>query len=167
MRASVIFESRREWGDFGVLALRLGLAVLVFFAGITKFVGTLPIGTLVVFTQAGIPEETAQPLVSTVGVLEILVGLSLVGGLLVRLAALPILAINIWVLAFAWVFQSIFASVFEGAGQPAALGADLALFFAMKDVAIIGAALLLLIYGAGRYSLDAHIAARLRRPAGK
>lgn len=137
------------------------------FAGITKFVGTLPTGTLVVFTQAGIPENVAKPLVSVVGILEILTGVALILGLLVRLAAIPILAVTLWVLANTSVFQGVLSSVFQGAGQPAALGGDLGVFFTVKDVAIVGAAFFFLICGAGKLSVDHYIDARLQRGKGK
>ncbi len=150
-----------------MLVLRLGLAVLMLFAGTTKFVGTLPTGTLVVFTQAGMPENLAKPLVSIVGVLEILAGIALILGLLVRLAAIPVLAITLWVLAYTSVFKGILSSVFQRAGEPAALGGDLGVFFAVKDVAIVGAALFFLICGAGKLSVDHYIDARLQRGKGK
>lgn len=167
MQLSIIFRTKTEWVHHGILALRLGLAALMFFAGITKFVGMLPIGTFVVFTQAGIPEDAAKPLVSVVGVVEILAGISLVSGFLVRLATIPILAITLWVLAKTSVFEGILSSIFQGAGQPAALGGDLGVFFTVKDVAVVGAALLLLICGAGRISLDHYIDVRLRGREGK
>lgn len=167
MELSIIFRTKTEWIDFGILALRLGLAGLMLFAGITKFVGMLPTGTFVVFTQAGISEGVAKPLVSVVGVFEILTGIALILGLLVRLAAVPILAITLWVLAATSVFQAIMSSVFQGAGQPAALGGDLGVFFTVKDVAVVGAALLLLICGAGKFSLDHRIDVRLQRSRGK
>jgi len=149
------------------LILRLGLAVVMLFAGITKFVGTLPTGTLVIFTQAGISEGFARPLVSVVGVIEILTGIALILGFLVRLAAIPILAVTLWVLGNTSVFQGILSSIFQGAGQPPALGADLGVFFTIKDVAIVGAALFFLICGAGKLSVDHYIDARLQRREGK
>lgn len=167
MQLSIIFRTKTEWVHHGILALRLGLAALMFFAGITKFVGMLPVGTLVVFMQAGIPESTARPLVSVVGVVEILAGIALVSGFLVRLAAIPILAITLWVLAKTSVFQAIMSSVFQGAGQPAALGGDLGVFFTVKDVAVVGAAMLLLICGAGRLSLDHYIDVRVQKREGR
>lgn len=167
MEASIIFRTKLEWVHFGILVLRLGMAGVMLFAGVSKFLGTLPTGTFVVFTQGGIPEDVAKPLVSVVGVIEILAGISLILGFLVRLAAIPILAITLWVLAKTSVFQGILSSVFEGAGQPPALGGDLGIFFAVKDVAFVGAALLLLISGAGRLSLDHYIDARLQRREGK
>jgi uncharacterized membrane protein YphA (DoxX/SURF4 family) len=81
----------------------------------------------------------------------------------VRLASIPILAITLWVLAKASVFQGILASIFEGAGQPAALGGDLGIFFAVKDLAFVGAALLLLFHGAGKLSMDHYIDVKLVR----
>ena len=149
------------------MILRLGLAVVMLFAGITKFVGTLPTGTLVIFTQAGISEGFARPLVSVVGVIEILTGIALILGFLVRLAAIPILAVTLWVLGNTSVFQGILSSIFQGAGQPPALGADLGVFFTIKDVAIVGAALFFLICGAGKLSVDHYIDARLQRREGK
>jgi len=167
LEPSVIFRTKTEWIHYGILILRLGFAAVMLFAGITKFVGTLPTGTFVVFTQAGISENLARPLVSVVGVIEILAGMSLILGFLVRLAAVPILAITVWVLAKASVFQGIFSSVFQAAGQPAALGGDLGIFFTVKDVALVGAALLLFTVGPGRLSVDHYIGARLQRRKAK
>ncbi len=125
MKARVIFRTIPESSHFGILVLRIGVATVMLFAGVTKLVGTLPTGTFVTFTQAGIPESIAKPLVSVVGVFEILTGIALILGLLVRLATIPIIVITLWVLANTSVFTGIMSSVFQGAGQPAALGADL------------------------------------------
>lgn len=154
-----IFQTKPKLVDLAVLLLRFGVAVTMLYAGIGKFNG-LRIGTFSVFTQAGISEGAATILVQVVGVLEVLAGITLVMGLLLRPTAVLILAINLWVLVKTPVFEGIFSSVFKGAGLPATLGGSLGIFFTIKDTAFIGAALLFLIYGAGKYSLDHRIATK-------
>lgn len=49
---SIIFRAKVEkLADVSVLLLRIFMAILMFFAGVTKFVGFLPIGTFVVLPQ--------------------------------------------------------------------------------------------------------------------
>ena len=101
------------------------------------------VGTIAYASQAGVPLATL--LVPAAGVLAIIGGLSVLLGYRARLGA--------WLLVVFLVPVTLAMHKFWGVSDPATVQIQMAHF--MKNVSMIGAALLIANFGAGPLSLDA------------
>lgn len=137
--ATKIFATAREKGDVAALILRLGLAVPFLVAGIGKFGPTKKMVSGM-FMMAGFPAGLAETLTTLFGALEVLSGVLLIIGLLTRLAA-------IWQIFVLLSALSFFRFDLMHPMAPAI----------WKDPGLLGGAIAILLYGAGRYSVDASV----------
>ncbi len=124
--------------DAATLILRLLASFPFIYAGIGKF-GPYNAMVTGLLQKVGFPAATASSMTIVIGTLEILSGIGLILGLFTRLVALfqLIIPLSGW-----FIFK------FDLNQGPAI----------WKDPTLMGAAIFLLIFGAGRYSLDARIA---------
>ena len=120
--------------DFGSLVARVLLAVIFIVAGWGK-IGAGYAGTQQYMENMGVPGA----LLPLVILLELGGGLGLLAGLLTRFAAA---ALGLFSLATALIFHTDFAAPMQG-------------ILFMKNLAIAGGMLMLCLYGAGGYSIDA------------
>jgi putative oxidoreductase len=130
------------------LAGRVLLATIFLLSAFMKFFNY---GEIVSYADAaGLPNPTVM--VAIGGVVELLGGLSLVAGLLTRIGAL---ALTVFLVLAAYYFHDFW--LFTGAER------QIQLTHFLKNVAIIGGMLLLVVHGAGRYSIDWLLRERLGR----
>lgn len=125
--------------DLSVLLLRIGMSFAFLFAGMAKLL------------NPGLAEMMGVPssLFALVGTFEVQSGLGVLIGLLTRPSALYQLII---------LLGAIFVLAQGQVGNPN-------LPAVWKDPALVGLGLLLLLYGPGKYSLDAKIASRRKSPS--
>jgi len=123
--------------DVAVLILRIGIAVPFIYAGLGKF-GMTQKMVQGMFMMVGFPAGTAAALTTLFGALEVLAGLFILLGLLTRFSAL-------WMVIVLVLAASFFKLDFT---QGPAI---------WKDPGLLGASLALLIYGGGKYSVDASL----------
>jgi len=133
--ATAIDKKISDFSDILLLAARILVGVLFLVAAYNKFKGLG--GTTAYFTKLGVPEPSIMTYV--VPTFEALVGVLVIIGYHVRLVAL---AIAIFVVVAALVAHTNFAD-----------GNQLNHF--LKNLAIAGGCLALLVGGAGAYSVDA------------
>lgn len=133
MRAISILQSSERLKDFGLVAARLGIAFAFIWPGIGKV--NNPEGMGQMMQTVGIEAAMATQLAFTIGIFEILSGVLIALGLVTRPAAVFQIAILVGA-------QAIFG--FNYAQGPAI----------WKDPALLGIAVMLLLYGAGRFSID-------------
>jgi len=133
--ATAIDKKISDFSDILLLAARILVGVLFLVAAYNKFKGLG--GTTAYFTKLGVPEPSIMTYL--VPTFEALVGVLVIIGYHVRLVAL---AIAIFVVVAALVAHTNFAD-----------GNQLNHF--LKNLAIAGGCLALLVGGAGAYSVDA------------
>ncbi len=133
-----LFRTARGQVDAATLILRLFASFPFIYAGIGKL-GRDQAMVSGMFQSMGLASATAQTLTVVIGTLEVLSGIGLILGLFTRLAALFQLMPPLFGLVVVYKY-------------------DITQDSAILLTTLIGAALFLLIFGAGRYSLDARIA---------
>lgn len=119
--------------DGALLTTRLGLAFIFIWAGMGKIAN--PISTLDMIDDLGLNLTASADTVTMFGMLEIIAAVMVLTGAATRIGAAMHLGILVWA-------QSIF-------GFSYVVGPSL-----WKDVAIIGAAILLIICGSGKFGID-------------
>ena len=139
MKALDILQSSETLKDFGMPAARVGMALVFIWAGINKVNNPAGIGQML--QSMGMEPAMAMQLSLSIGIFEILSGILIAVGLITRPAAIFQIVILIG-------SQAIFG--FDYSQGPAI----------WKDPALLGIAILLLLYGAGRISVDHLIANR-------
>ncbi len=137
MKRSAILKTSDRFRDLGLLAVRLGMAFGFIFPGIMKVINPENLATMMV-QMTNMDVSMLTQLVFTIGVFEILSGILVAIGLITRPAAIFQIIILIGA-------QAMFG--FNYTQGPAI----------WKDPSMLGVAILLLLYGAGRFSIDALI----------
>lgn len=133
MKATTIFQSSDKLKDFGIIAARLGIAFAFIWPGIGKVTNPGGIGQML--QSMGMESAMATQLAFSIGSFEILSGILIALGLVTRPAV---------------IFQIVIL-----VGAQVMFGSDYAQGPAIwKDPALLGIAILLLLYGAGRFSID-------------
>ncbi len=133
MKAIAILQSSEILKDFGMLAARVGIALVFIWAGMNKVNNPAGIGQML--QSMGMEPAMAMQLALGIGIFEILSGILVAVGLITRPAAIFQIVILIGA-------QAIFG--FDYTQGPAI----------WKDPALLGITILLLLYGAGRFSID-------------
>ena len=133
MKAIAILQSSEILKDFGMLAARVGIALTFVWAGMNKVNNPAGIGQML--QSMGMEPAMAMQLALGIGIFETLSGILVAVGLITRPAAIFQIVILIGA-------QAIFG--FDYTQGPAI----------WKDPALFGIAILLLLYGAGRFSID-------------
>lgn len=142
MKGVSILQSSERLKDFGLVAARLGIAFAFIWPGINKVNNPEGIGQMI--QSMGVEATMATQLAFSIGVFEVLSGVLIALGVLTRPAAIFQIAILVGA-------QAIFG--FNYAQGPAI----------WKDPALLGIAVMLLLYGAGRFSIDSSISKKLLR----
>ncbi len=120
--------------NVGLLAVRLGLGAVFLWAGINKVSDTASFG-MMLQNMAGIDPMMAPNMALLIGSLEILSGVLIWIGLITRIAVSYQLVVLI--------------------GAQVMFGFDFTMGPAIwKDPALIGIAIMLLLYGSGKFGLD-------------
>lgn len=140
-----------------IILIRLAVGATFLSEGIQKFLFPDDLGTGR-FTEAGIP--AAEVLAPLDGVAEIVCGVLLLLGLFTRLATVPMIVNMVGALAITKI------PVLWGGSLDIPDGAGFWDFAheARTDVAMLAGLLLLLVVGAGRWSIDARLAASNHAP---
>lgn len=125
---------KQNFTDIGILFVRFGLGFTFIWAGFGKISDPAGFGTMLQ-NMMGVGEQISSMAASAIGSLEFLAGVLLFIGLLIRPSALFIIVILIGSLAM-------FGLNFETG--PAI----------WKDPAMIGMAVLLFLYGSGKFGID-------------
>ncbi len=133
MKAIAILQSSEILKDFGMLAARVGIALVFIWAGMNKVNNPAGIGQML--QSMGMEPAMAMQLALGIGIFEILSGILVAVGLITRPAAIFQIVILIGA-------QAIFG--FDYTQGPAI----------WKDPALLGIVILHLLYGAGRFSID-------------
>lgn len=141
MKVIAILQSSEKLKDFGMPAARVGIALAFIWPGMNKVNNPAGIGQML--QSMGIEPTMATQLAFSIGVFEILSGILIAVGLLTRPAAIYQIAILIGA-------QVMFG--FDFTKGPAI----------WKDSGLLGIEILLLLYGAGRFSVDHLISNRQR-----
>lgn len=141
MKVIAILQSSEKLKDFGMPAARVGIALAFIWPGMNKVNNPAGIGQML--QSMGIEPTMATQLAFNIGVFEILSGILIAVGLLTRPAAIYQIAILIGA-------QVMFG--FDFTKGPAI----------WKDPGLLGIEILLLLYGAGRFSIDHLISNRQR-----
>jgi len=131
---------RQSFTDIGILFARFGLGFTFLWAGFGKLSDPAGFGMLLQ-NMMGVNPEMSVMLASVIGSLEFLAGILLFIGLLTRLSALFTIVILI--------------------GSLGMFGLDLGMGPGIwKDPALIGMALLLVLYGSGKLGIDSKLGLR-------
>lgn len=137
MNGLAVLKTNDRFKDVGLLAVRLGIAFGFIFPGIMKVSNPANLANMM-SQMMGMDPSMLTQLVFAIGVFEILSGILVAIGLITRVAAIFQLVILIGA-------QAMFG--FNYTQGPAI----------WKDPSMLGVAILLLLYGSGRFSIDAFI----------